>query len=79
MQYVPGQSLDRLIAHGPASLQLVLSVGIQIADGFPAGSAYAGNLPSGLETAERDADGRRPGEDSGLWIGAAAATGGCKL
>jgi len=36
MQYVPGQSLDRLIAHGPASLQLVLSVGIQIADGLQA-------------------------------------------
>src|ERR1700723_2995038 len=29
MQYVPGQSLDRLIGRGPASLQLVLSVGIQ--------------------------------------------------
>jgi eukaryotic-like serine/threonine-protein kinase len=36
MQYVPGQSLDRLIVHGPASLQLVLSVGIQIADGLQA-------------------------------------------
>jgi len=36
MQYVPGQSLDRLIARGPASLQLVLSVGIQIADGLSA-------------------------------------------
>src|SRR5580692_7730956 len=36
MQYVPGQSLDRLIANGPASLQLVLSVGIQIADGLQA-------------------------------------------
>jgi eukaryotic-like serine/threonine-protein kinase len=36
MQYVPGQSLDRLIGHGPASLQLVLSVGIQIADGLQA-------------------------------------------
>src|SRR5258708_22285510 len=30
MQYVPGQSLDKLIARGPASLQLVLSVSIQI-------------------------------------------------
>ena len=39
MQYVPGQSLDRLIAHGPASLQLVLSVGIQIADGLQAAHA----------------------------------------
>jgi len=36
MQYVPGQSLDQLIARGPASLQLVLSVGIQIADGLHA-------------------------------------------
>src|SRR6266700_418121 len=36
MQYVPGQSLDRLIAKGPANLQLVLSVGIQVADGLQA-------------------------------------------
>jgi len=36
MQYVPGQSLDLLIARGPASLQLALSVGIQIADGLQA-------------------------------------------
>jgi serine/threonine-protein kinase len=39
MQYVPGESLDRLIARGPASLQLVLSVGIQIADGLQAAHA----------------------------------------
>ncbi len=39
MQYVPGQSLDRLIARGPASEQLVLSVGIQIADGLQAAHA----------------------------------------
>ncbi len=36
MQYVPGQSLDKLIAKGSSSLQLVLSVGIQIADGLSA-------------------------------------------
>ena len=36
MQYVPGQPLDKLIARGPASLPLVLSVGIQIADGLHA-------------------------------------------
>lgn len=36
MQYVPGQSLDKLIVKGPSSLQLVLSVGIQIADGLSA-------------------------------------------
>jgi serine/threonine-protein kinase len=39
MQYVPGQSLDQLIARGPASLQLVLSVGIQLADGLEAAHA----------------------------------------
>src|SRR5580704_3618395 len=36
MQFVPGQPLDELIARGPASVQLVLSVGIQIADGLQA-------------------------------------------
>ena len=36
MQYVPGRSLDRVIAQGPANVQLVLSVGIQIADGLSA-------------------------------------------
>src|SRR5487761_1516984 len=36
MQYVPGQSLDKLVAQGPASVPLVLSVGIQIADGLAA-------------------------------------------
>jgi serine/threonine-protein kinase len=39
MQYVPGQSLDQLIIRGPASLQLLLSVGIQIADGLQAAHA----------------------------------------
>ncbi|HEY1987475.1 MAG TPA: protein kinase [Terracidiphilus sp.] len=39
MQYVPGQSLDHLIAHGPANPQLVLSVGIQVADGLQAAHA----------------------------------------
>ena len=39
MQYVPGQSLDRLIARGPANMQLVLSVGIQVADGLHAAHA----------------------------------------
>ncbi|MGO9797204.1 MAG: protein kinase domain-containing protein, partial [Terracidiphilus sp.] len=39
MQFVPGQPLDELIAGGPASLQLVLSVGIQIADGLQAAHA----------------------------------------
>jgi serine/threonine protein kinase/tetratricopeptide (TPR) repeat protein len=36
MQYIPGKSLDKVIAEGPASLQLVLSAGIQIADGLQA-------------------------------------------
>ncbi|MBS1799428.1 MAG: protein kinase [Acidobacteria bacterium] len=36
MQYVPGKSLDKIIAEGPSSLELVLSAGIQIADGLSA-------------------------------------------
>src|SRR6201987_4403446 len=36
LQYIPGKSLDKLIAEGPASLQLVLSAGIQTADGLSA-------------------------------------------
>ncbi|MGC2399819.1 MAG: protein kinase [Acidobacteriaceae bacterium] len=36
MQYVPGESLDKIIANGPASVQLGLSVGIQITDGLSA-------------------------------------------
>src|SRR5579871_2092566 len=39
MQFVPGQSLDTLISRGPASIQLVLSVGIQVADGLQAAHA----------------------------------------
>jgi serine/threonine-protein kinase len=39
MQYVPGQSLDQLIARGPANPHLTLSVGIQIADGLQAAHA----------------------------------------
>jgi serine/threonine protein kinase/tetratricopeptide (TPR) repeat protein len=36
MQYIPGKSLDKIIAEGPSSLQLVLSAGIQTADGLSA-------------------------------------------
>lgn len=36
MQYVPGKPLDKLIEAGPASVELVLSVGIQMADGLAA-------------------------------------------
>ena len=36
MQYIPGKSLDKLITEGPATLQLVLSAGIQISDGLAA-------------------------------------------
>src|SRR6202044_2757639 len=36
MQYVPGESLDKIISNGAASVQLGLSVGIQIADGLQA-------------------------------------------
>ncbi|MGA3130555.1 MAG: protein kinase [Terracidiphilus sp.] len=39
MQFVPGQPLDQLIERGPASLQLLLSVGIQVADGLQAAHA----------------------------------------
>ncbi len=36
MQYIPGKSLDKLIDEGPSTLQLILSAGIQIADGLAA-------------------------------------------
>jgi serine/threonine protein kinase/tetratricopeptide (TPR) repeat protein len=36
MQYIPGKALDKIITEGPANLQLVLSAGIQIADGLAA-------------------------------------------
>src|ERR1700722_5128769 len=36
MQYIPGKSLDKIIAGGPSSLQLVLSAGTQVADGLSA-------------------------------------------
>ncbi|AFL88400.1 serine/threonine protein kinase [Terriglobus roseus DSM 18391] len=36
MQYIPGKPLDRIIDNGAASLELVLSVGIQVADGLAA-------------------------------------------
>ncbi|MDE3104031.1 MAG: protein kinase [Acidobacteriota bacterium] len=36
MQYIPGKSLDKLIAQGASSLQLTLSAGIQISDGLAA-------------------------------------------
>ncbi len=36
MQYIPGKSLDKVIAEGPANAQLVLSTGMQIADGLAA-------------------------------------------
>ena len=36
MQYIPGKALDKIITEGPANLQLVLSAGIQIADGLSA-------------------------------------------
>ena len=36
MQYIPGKSLDKVIAEGPANTQLLLSSGIQIADGLSA-------------------------------------------
>jgi len=36
MQFIPGKSLDKIIAEGASSIQLVLSAGIQIADGLSA-------------------------------------------
>ena len=36
MQYIPGKSLDKVNAEGPAKLELVLSCGVQIADGLAA-------------------------------------------
>ena len=36
MQYIPGKPLDKIISEGAANLQLVLSAGIQIADGLAA-------------------------------------------
>ncbi len=36
MQYIPGKSLDKIILEGASSLQLILSAGIQIADGLSA-------------------------------------------
>ena len=36
MQYIPGKSLDKVIGEGPANVQLVLSSGMQIADGLAA-------------------------------------------
>ncbi len=39
MQYVPGKPLDAVIQEGPATVPLVLSIGIQIADGLSAAHA----------------------------------------
>jgi serine/threonine protein kinase/tetratricopeptide (TPR) repeat protein len=36
MQYIPGKSLDKVIGEGPANAQLLLSSGMQIADGLAA-------------------------------------------
>jgi eukaryotic-like serine/threonine-protein kinase len=36
MQYIPGKSLDKVIGEGPANAQLVISSGMQIADGLAA-------------------------------------------
>ena len=36
MQYIPGSSLDKVIAGGTSSIQVILSIGIQTADGLSA-------------------------------------------
>ena len=65
MQYVPGQSLDQLIARGPATPQLVLSVGIQIvltACRLRTRSAFF--IVQDLKPQNVMLTGRRPGKDS---------------
>ena len=69
MQYVPGRSLDRVIAQGPANVPLVLSVGIQIRGRTERGAPDR-HLSSRSEAGQCDADRRRPGKDSRLRIGA---------
>jgi len=39
MQYVPGRTLEEMVGSGPLTLELALSVGIQIADGLAAAHA----------------------------------------
>jgi len=39
MQFVPGRTLEEMVAAGPLTLELALSVGIQIADGLAAAHA----------------------------------------
>ncbi len=72
MQYVPGQPLDKLIAQR-AGQPATRSLGGHPDCRWTAGSARARHLSSRPETAKRDADRRRPGKDSGLRAGAAAA------
>ncbi len=55
------------------------AVGGHPGGGWIAGRARAGHLPPRSEAAERDAYRRGAGEDPGLWTGAAAASGRCKL
>ena len=71
MQYVPGQSLDQVIARG-AGESAAGAFGRHPDRGWSAGGAPAGHLSSRSEAGERDADRRRPGEDSRLRPGAAA-------
>ncbi len=74
MQFVPGQSLDQLIARGPASPQLVLSVGIQIADGLQAAHAL-GIFHRDLKPQNVMLTEGRAGKDPRLRAGAAADAG----
>ena len=65
MQYIPGKSLDKVIAEGPASLQLVLSAGIQIADGLFA-AHQLGIFHRDLKPANVMLDRRRSDQDPRL-------------
>ncbi len=60
MQYVPGKPLDRLIEEGPANVELVISAGIQIADGLAAAHSL------GIFHRDCDLDGSRPNQNSGF-------------
>ena len=74
MQFVPGQSIDQLIARGPATPQLA-ALGRHPDRRWSAGCACAGYLSSRPEAAECDADRRRARQDSRFWPCAPPAAG----
>ena len=68
MQYVPGESLDKIIANG-AGQRAAWAFRGHSDCGRPERGAPAGNFPSRSEARKRDADRWRGGQDSGLWPG----------